>query len=373
MLYDENFLATIPPPRHQERQPLVNLKVTNPRALEILDAWYEELFPQGSQDLFMRLRDFRDAQNFIGAFWELVIYRCLLETGHNVQYNVTVGGKTPDLYWPDHDLIGDVVAISDPFSGSVSRKHLDQLVTMVDSEDLPFDLVISEFWFREGSNPRLAPIIAWLHRLRDLPSADLFAEAQEYEAPDAKLEVLLRERTIGPRVKAMGGVSLDATQMRKVIKGRLRQKLRTYGRPMVVFVGQGLGFWTPDRDAMNMALYGDWLVHFSRVPGQEASGPDTAANGIFYNRIGHSGRPANTNLSAAILATRLQRDDRLGVWMGAFHNPEAIRPLPQDFFAPMAQFLVTGDSGGECTLSWINENNGILLGDPLPPGRRESK
>jgi hypothetical protein len=160
--------------------------------------------------------------------------------------------------------------------------------------------------------------------------------------------------------------SLDSDQLKKAIKGRLRQKVKTYQRPLVVFVGAGLGFWTPDRDTMNMVLYGDWLVHFSRVPGQQATGPDTTANGFFYNRMKTGGRPANSQLSAVVLAKSLQATDRLGVWMGAFHNPEAVPPLPQSFFKLMAQFLMTSDHGTECALGWVEENDGIVLGDPLP-------
>jgi len=160
--------------------------------------------------------------------------------------------------------------------------------------------------------------------------------------------------------------SLDLDQLKKAIKGRLRQKVKTYQRPLVVFVGEGLGFWTPDRHIMNMVLYGDRLVHFSRVPGQKATGPDTAANGFFYNRMKPGGLPANTQLSAVALAKRLQVTDRLGIWMGAFHNSEAVPPLPHSFFKLMAQFLMTSDHGTEFTLGWVNENEGIVLGDPLP-------
>jgi len=366
MLYDETFLASLPLPQPQERHPLINLKILNPRILDILNIWFNDLLPEGNQDLFERLRDFRDSRNFIGAFWELVVFRYLRETGHNVLYNVDVNGKTPDFYWPEHNLIGDVVAISDPHHDDAARAHLDTLATMINGEDLPFDLTISEFWFSKTTNPRFTPILQWLRGLDNMRNEELYEEAQEYEVAEAKIEVLIRPRTTGARVKSVGMFSLDSDQLKKAIKGRLRQKVKTYQRPLVVFVGEGLGFWTPDGDTMNMVLYGDWLVHFSRVPGQQATGPATAANGFFYNRMKPGGLPANTQLSAVVLAKNLQATDRLSVWMGAFHNPEAVPPLPHSFFKLMAQFLITSDHGTECTLGWVDENDGILLGDPLP-------
>lgn len=71
---------------------------------------------------------------------------------------------------------------------------------------------------------------------------ELYEEAQEYEVAEAKIEVLIRPRTTGARVKSVGMFSLDSDQLKKAIKGRLRQKVKTYQRPLVVFVGEGLGF-----------------------------------------------------------------------------------------------------------------------------------
>jgi len=82
MLYDEMFLASLPLPQSQKRHPLITLKILNPRILDILNIWFNDLLPEGNQDLFERLRDYRDSRNFIGAFWELVIFRYLRETGH---------------------------------------------------------------------------------------------------------------------------------------------------------------------------------------------------------------------------------------------------------------------------------------------------
>lgn len=365
MLYDEIFLASLPLAQPQERRPLINLKTNNSHILNILNSWYNDLLPEGNKDLFERLRDFKDSNNFIGAFWELVIFRYLRETGHKVFYSVNVNGKTPDFYWPDHDLIGDVVAISDTHHDHASRSHIDTLITKINKEDLSFDLNISEFWFSKHKNPRFRPILAWLRKLEKMRNEELYEEAQEYQEDGAKIEVLIRPRTSGDIVKSVGMFSLDSDQLKKVIKQRIRQKIEKYRRSLVVFVGEGLGFWTPDRDTMNMILYGDWLVHFSRDPGQQATGPDTTANGIFYNRMKPGGRPANTELSAVILAKRLQANDRLGISMNAFHNPEAVRPLPHSFFKRISQFLITSDRGTECTLGWSGENNGIMLGGPL--------
>ena len=68
MLYDETFLALLPLPQPQERHPLINLKILNPRILDILNIWFNDLLPEGNQDLFERLRDFRDSRNSLAPF-----------------------------------------------------------------------------------------------------------------------------------------------------------------------------------------------------------------------------------------------------------------------------------------------------------------
>ncbi|MDH3770566.1 MAG: hypothetical protein OET79_06230, partial [Nitrospirota bacterium] len=287
--------------------------------------------------------------------------------GHNVQLNALLNGKTPDLYWPQCDFIGDVVAISDPNYSESARAHLEQFLQMLDRENLPFEVAITQFDFKAGRNPQLGRIVAWIKRLEKANRIDLYTEAQKYKDEDCSLEVIIKNRN-GPRggVESVGMFSLDSEQLKKIIKNRVREKVRKYRRPLVVFTGAGLGHWPISKDNLHMALYGDWLVHFSRVPGEEASGPDTACNGVFFNRKGSNGGPANRELSAVILARWQTQGEKLLVHFRAYHNPEAIHPLPKEFFFPMAQFIVTSEESDQCTLEWINENNSFVLGGPLP-------
>ncbi len=167
-------------------------------------------------------------------------------------------------------------------------------------------------------------------------------------------------------VKAVGMYSLDSSQLKKIIKGRLREKVKKYKRPLIVFVCQGLGFWSVDKDNLEMALYGDWLEHFSRIPGHEATGPDTASNGVFFNRWGPGSQPANRELCAVVYVNKRIQDRQLCIWLGAYHNPEAQRTLSRDLLSPMAQYVVAKEEGLDCTLSWVDENDGWCLGRPLP-------
>lgn len=367
MLFDKDFVKNIPTPENWERRPLVNIKANHFWLLGLLSNWYSELIPNGDPNLYSRLRDVNSPVNFFGAFWELVILRFLRQEGHDVLPNVLLNGKTPDLYWPRCDIIGDVVAISDPNFSKSARAHLDQLLRMLDSANLPFEVAITQFDFKQGRNPQIGRILTWVKGLERVNLTDLYTEAQEYEDKDCNLEVIIKNRN-GRRggVGSVGMFPLDSERLKKIIKARVREKVRKYRRPLVVFTGAGLGHWPVNEDNLHMALYGDWLVHFSRVPGQEALGPDTACNGVFYNRKGSNGKPANMELSAVILGKWQTQRKKLYVQFRAYHNPEAIHPLPKEFFFPMAQFIVTSEDSGQCTLKWINKNKWFILGDPLP-------
>jgi len=367
MLFDEDFVNNIPAPENWEGRPLVNIKANHFWLLGLLSNWYRELIPNGDPNLYSRLRNVNSPVEFLSAFWELVILRFLREEGHNVQSNALLNGKTPDLFWPQCDIIGDVVAISDPNFSNSSRVHLDQFLQMVDRENLPFEVAITHFDFKEGRNPQLRSIVDWVKRLEKANRIDLYTKAQEYKDEYCNLEVMIKKRN-GRRggVGSVDMFSLDSEQLKKIIKDRVRKKVKKYRRPLVVFIGAGLGHWPVNEDNLHMALYGDWQVHFSREPGQKASDPDTACNGVFFNRKGSNGGPANRELSVVILARWHIQGKKLLVHFRAYHNPEAIHPLPKEFFFPMAQFIVTSEELKQCTLEWINENNSFILGDPLP-------
>ena len=367
MLYDSSFIENIPPSHSSERRPLVDLKAHSGWMFETLGKWYDELLPSGDPDLFARLREVNDSSNFMSGFWELIILRFLRELGHDVRYNVSLNGKKPDLYWPNLELIGDVVAISDPNYAQSQQAYIDSLTRLIDGTNLPFDVSIVHFSFTEGLNPNIGRAIAWLKGLSALSSEELYDFAHQYRTEDARLEILISRRTTGNVVKVVGMFSLDSEQLRKVVKGRLREKVKKYKRPMVVFVCAGLGFWPIDEDSLHMSLYGDWLVHFSRVPGREAHGADTAANGVYHNRMGSDGSCSNTEISAVVLAKWQTRGEKVFLRLKAYHNPNAVHPLEKQLLSPMPQFRIARDSGLECSLEWVDsENEGFILDDPIP-------
>lgn len=364
MLYDKLFIDSVPLPLSREKRPLVNLKAHNLWLLNKLNDWYEELLPDGDVELYSRLRDL-DPPNFMGAFWELVILRCLRELGHDVQYNLSLEGKKPDLFWRRSALVADVISVSDPMHSETSQVHMAQLTQRINTLPFKFNVSIIRFKFEGERNPRFGEITKWLERLRALPSDDLYSATHIYKTEGVELEFLISPRTEGQIVKGLGMFPLNAESLKKAIKGRLREKVKKYKRPLVVFVCRGLGFWPADEDTVHMSLYGDWVIRFS-APRSIEDRSGTATNGVFNNRMGSGGRPANTEISSVVFAEWNVRDERLHLQLKAYHNPFAVQPLAQDFFAPMAQYVVSRDDGQNLTLEWIDKNNGLLLGDPIP-------
>jgi hypothetical protein len=45
-----------------------------------------------------------NSEDFTSGFWELVVFRYLKTTGHDIFYHEEADGKTPDFYWPKEKL-----------------------------------------------------------------------------------------------------------------------------------------------------------------------------------------------------------------------------------------------------------------------------
>lgn len=368
MLYDKDFITAIPAREHWDGRPLVTLKANYPWLLDRLTHWYDELLPEGDRDLYARLHDVNDSANFLGAFWELIILRFLRENGHEVDYNKRINDKTPDLFWKRHDLIGDVVSISDPQSARKQQAHLHELLRLVHRETLPFQIFITTFEFRDGVNPNLRPIVTWLQGLAQQANEDLYTHPLVFECDDSRLEVVVRPCSGNGGVKGVGMLNVDADRRKSNIKERLQEKVK-YRRPIVVFAGRGLGSWIVNEHSLMQSLYGDERISISRAGVAGWTHTNAALNGVFQNCKGQNGGPANTDISAVVLTTWRVEEENFIVWFRAYHNPYAKRPLPREFLAPMQQFIVTSNASAHFTLGWVDKNEGFVVGErdlPVP-------
>lgn len=356
MLYDDAFIAGIPDPVSNERRSLVNLKANAPWLLIKLNNWYSELLPAGDPELAARLRNTENSEEFTAGFWELVIFRHLRTISHNILYKQVVDGKTPDLYWPEANLIADVISISDPNYGEREDVFIHELSQAINGLALPFGIMIASSHFSSTSYKKQA-ILKWVLSLVNQPN--LYDEAQWYNDGESRLELLIKPRTNGPIIKAIGMFHLDAEQTKKIVKRRIREKLRKYQRPLVVFACSGQGFWNLEEDTLDMALYGDWQVVFNRDPNVKETREDRVANGIFNNRQ-NNGQPANRRVIAAAFVDRFNQGEKLFLRFKVYHNPFADPPLPSEFFGSHVQLVVQRDSGAEVVMTTINEGNKVV-------------
>jgi hypothetical protein len=259
MLYDETFLASIPQAGSNEHRSLVNLKARYPWLLRKLNDWYSELLTNGNPNLESRLKSL-NSEAFTSGFWELVVYRYLKQLGHDVLYEKEVDEKTPDFYWSKEKLIGDVISVSDSHYGGREEQFVHQLENHINNLCLPFDVFITSFRF-SGTSYRRAAILDWFRSLAEKPLTDFGDEAVEYDDGETIIEFIPLPRSNDSIVRATGMFELDAEQMKKVVKGRLRKKVRKYQGLIIVFACSGLGFWNLNEDTLFMALYGDQQVY----------------------------------------------------------------------------------------------------------------
>ncbi|GEM_PF-2597061 len=285
----------------------------------------------------------------------MVIFRYLEKTNHKVLYHQVISSKQPDLYWPNADFIGDVISISDPKYKKRNHVFINELSDAINSLDPPFNVFVTKFGFR-GNSYQKRKILDWVISLVNTSIADLEDETRVYDDGESMIEISISPRTVGSSVKAMGMFELDSEKLKKAIKGRIREKLEKYRKPLIVFTCSGLGHWNLDEDTLEMALYGNLKVIFSQSSLATETKLDRAANGIFYNRK-KDGRPANTRLLAVVYADRFQKNEKLFLRFKVYHNPFANPRLPQEFFRNNTQFIVVEDDGRDIRMETINKEN----------------
>jgi len=356
MLYDERFLASIPQPESNERRSLVNLKARYPWLLRKLSDWYSVLLPDGNTNLESRLKSLKSAA-FTAGFWELVVYRYLKQVGHDVLYEKEVEEKTPDFYWPKEKIIGDVISVSDPHYGEREEKFIHELENDLNNLSLSFDVFITSFRF-SGTSYRRRDVLGWFRSLAEKPLTDFGDETLEYDDGETMIEFILLPRSKDSIVRALGMFELDAEQMKKVVKGRLKKKVRKYQGLIIVFACSGLGFWNLNEDTLFMSLYGDQQIYpikdqkAKKVTGWEET---RATNGVFNNRW-DNGKPANDRLLAVIYVDRVPQKERLFLRIKVYHNPFSNPPLSSDFFSDCAQFIVSDNQGDDIKMKWVNKD-----------------
>jgi hypothetical protein len=360
MLYDNIFLSSIPCPEAKERRSIVNLKANYPWLLHKLNNWYEELLPKGDPDLASRLRSM-NSEGFTSAFWELVIFKYLRQVGHSVLYGYEAEGKKPDLYWPERDLIGDVISVSDSNYGEREEIFLHELEKHINNLPLPFNVFITSFHF-SGTSYHGHNILDWFKSLAGISSDGIKDEVYEYDDGESRIECIVLPRGEGPIVKAVGMFELDAEQMKKLVKRRIQEKVDKYKGLLVVFACSGLGFWNLKEDTLKFALYGDLqfvLTKDLKLKKVVKVNEDRVTNGIFNNRW-HRGQPANTRLLAVIYVDRVVSDEKLFLRLIVYHNPFAHPSLSYDFFGGCAQFVVRNEKGDNIEMKMISEDLVVL-------------
>jgi hypothetical protein len=355
MLYHERFLANIPQPESNERRSIVNLNANYPWLLLKLNVWYSELLPNGNSRLESRLRSM-NSDDFNSGFWELVVFRYLKQVGHDVLYDEELESKTPDFYWPKEKLIGDVISVSDPNYSKREETFVHELARHINNLSLPFNVFITSFRF-SGTSYRRRSILNWFRSFAEKPLTDFEEEEQEYNDGESKIEFIALPRSKGSIVEAVGMFDLNEEQTKKVVKGRIKDKMKTYKGLLIVFACSGLGFWNLNEEILNMALYGDRQV----FPIKDQKSKKIlewrelrVTNGIFNNRW-DNGQPANKRLLAVIYVDRVVEEENLFLRINVYHNPFSKPPLSSDFF-PGRQLMVSDNQGEDIKMEWVNND-----------------
>ena len=362
MLYEEEFLAQLPPAGPHERSPLISLRTHRPRVLGRLNQWFGELYPGGHADLAARLRNLAPSQ-FTPAFYELILHKYFADREWQPLRNHTVNGGNPDFYLPPIDWFAEVATISESQDEERESRELDDLCRMLEQIQSPFWISVFDFAFANIPIDKRR-IVAWVEEaIRNNSHEKEFPARYEADQGQTTIDFHFDRKGANARanVGAKGMFSLDFQGQRRRILARLRAKARKYDRDILLFICSGEGFWAIHHETVDECLYGDRIMVFNRRTLQARE--DRRRNG-FFTRIVHK-EPQNTRVAAVILCQRriVDAEDTIGIKLAVHHNPYTRRRLDATLFEDNAQFVITSDEDGRITMAWINEGAGpVTLG-----------
>lgn len=304
---------------------------------QVLDGWFSS-YPQAHQRALRSLFRGTDA-GFQGAFFELAVYRMLVQLGYEVQVNPqTHFGRTPDFSAEAEDglfILEATVVEPDTFQDSLREKLVFNELNRLRCPD---------FWLMAGSvrgtltsNPPLKKIRQeaqdWLdgldwHRVRDSHSTPGEQWSFKLTHEDWALELSVIPRSEGARGEPAGRLlsgpwrwaMVDSS---KSIVRAVQEKARRYRQvdaPLVVAVNC--------LDRGGVARIDELLALF----GSEASTgePDTAR--IPSHPVNSRSRiwdeTTNTKVSAVLFFNEFQPSSMATARICLYENPWAAHPVP---------------------------------------------
>jgi hypothetical protein len=352
-LYSREFLSALPQAQPHERSSLINLNTHRPRVLQQLNKWFEELYPNGDNNLTSKLRNF-DPEIFLSAFYELLIHRYFHLKGWHAQRDLELNDGNPDFYVPEIDWIAEVATLGEAEAEEKIYSEMDELCTMIEKLDSTFWISIFDFEIVRPPISKRA-VIDWI---REKVRANSDKEEFELVYRNTRDQTFIRFHfhkkglNVQANVAAKGMFSMDFEGLKNRIRDRLRRKTRKYDANILIFLCSGEGFWGVHEETLNEALYGDRVMVFNKQTHhiKEKRQP----NGFFTKVVG--GKPLNTRVAGVVLCDRtiVSVDDDVGLRMKLNHNPHAARRISSEVFADLAQFAVTAEDERGMSMGWLN-------------------
>ena len=364
ILYDDNLIESLPQAYILENPWLIALVKykKNNTLRSLIEEWFAKL-PEGVKPAFYsRLRSMNDFE-LVPAFYELMAYRYCVEEGWTVEYEPEIlPKKTPDLVVTttnEKKFILEVATLFDSEELAASIKIIREVNEKVSQIKTDWVLDI-KYYDYPPSNTKVRVAVAavrnWLETLDENSPAQGCSFGKAIAGFNFSVNVSKELPT--PSVGCLFSVSYPGGQVPDYgnrLKDILNKKNKKYsakmtGLPLIVLLGDGIGFLRGGTSLIDHTLYGVQQITFG--PGKPVAGRDRS--GFFTASVNDKGELTgkNTGISGVIYAALREEGSFL---MELFHNPVPHSPLPNHIFHKMPQFLLV-DIGGSKQMRWITNN-----------------
>jgi len=361
MLYDEKFVTSLPEAYHFEN-PWVQALCAyeqNKSLRELLEVWYKDLPSELKPKFYDRLRSLEN-QTSIPAIYELMIYRFCIEEGWTVEYEAVLdSGFQPDLLVTTkagNKFIIEVASLFESRELKVANKQKRELTERISK--LKTDHILELNYLshpKPDGRPRAAADRAqkWLD---DWKPSDPKRCGFGATGTGFHFEININDKLPKPSkgclfsISDVGGQLPDYSERYQSVIDKKRKKFssRKTGIPLIVMIGDAIGFLSGDSGAIDRALFGRHTITFG---GEESTAWGRDGSGYFEPRRQSNGRLAgrNTGVSAVLYASIKENGTFL---MTLSNNPFPNKPIDENILSKLPQLQVLQQEG-RLNMKWV--------------------
>lgn len=359
-LYDEEFISRRPKLNKLKNSWLSSILSENSDGLmkSLLEDWYTRIPEKMKTKLYSRLRSFKDKE-IISAIYELSAYFYCLDQGWEIEYEPVIGGKTPDFKVTTisgFEFIFEVTSLYDSEVVRISEERMWQFASKIAEVETKHVYHLNFFEYPSDSfRPSVAKRVVqeWLDEIEEVSERTGCSFGKVIAGCNFSIDIYPEEQMPeGPgRMFSVGFPPADSLNYQRRVRDILNEKSKLYsskktGLPLVIMIGDGIGYMRASSDVITESLYGHLLMTF----GGKTTNVSRSKIGYFSpNSVDGKLVGKNTGVSAVVYSS-IKGSQRFHIEV--LHNPIPLLNITNRVFKNVPQYYPI-NIDGKHQMHWL--------------------